>query len=59
MKLPKIKVKNKQKFAIGTIAILIVSIFALLIIPGQNIIKTGAKRFLDSLGIYTQEIKKR
>ena len=33
------------------------SIFALLIIPGQNIIKTGAKRFLDSLGIYTQEIK--
>ena len=57
LKLPKIKVKNKQKFVIGTIAVLIVSIFTLLIIPGSNIIKTGAKRFLDSLGIYTQEIK--
>ena len=57
LKLPKIKVKNKQKFAIGTIAVLIVSIFTLLIIPGSNIIKTSARKFLDSLGIYTQEIK--
>ncbi len=57
LKLPKIKVKNKQKFAIRTIAVLIVSIFTLLIIPGSNIIKTSARKFLDSLGIYTQEIK--
>ena len=54
-KLPEIK--SKKKFAIGTAAVLIISIFTLLIIPGQNIVKTGAKRFLDSLGIYTQEIK--
>ena len=26
--------------------------------PGKNIIKTGARKFLDSLGIYTQEIKR-
>ena len=25
--------------------------------PGKNIIKTGARKFLDSLGIHTQEIK--
>ena len=54
-KLPKIR--SKKKFAIGTVAVLIVSIFTLLIIPGQNIVKTGAKKFLDSLGIYTQEIR--
>ena len=54
-KLPKIR--SKRKFAIGTVAALVLSIFTLLIIPCQNIIKTGAKKFLDSLGIYTQEIK--
>ncbi len=55
LKLPKIK--SKKKFAIGTFTVLIISIFTLLIIPGQNIIKTSARKFLDSLGIYTQEIK--
>ncbi len=54
-KLPKIR--NKKRLAITTAAVLIISTFTLLIIPGQNIVKTGIKRFLDSLGIYTQEIK--
>ena len=54
-KLPKIR--SKKKFAIGTVAVLVLSIFTLLIMPGQNIIKTTARKFLDSLGIYTQEIK--
>ncbi len=54
-KLPRIK--SKKRLVITTTAILIISIFTLLIMPGQNIIKTGAKKFLDSLGIYTQEIK--
>ena len=57
LKLPKIKAKNKQKFAIGTIAVLVLSIFTLLIVPGQNIVKTGVKKFLNSIGIYTEEIK--
>ena len=55
IKLPKIK--NKKRIAIGTIAVLVLSIFTLLIIPGQNIIKTSARKFLDSLGIYTEEVK--
>ncbi len=54
-KLPRIK--SKKMVAIGTVAALVLSIFTLLIVPGQNIIKTGTKKFLDSLGIYTQEIK--
>ena len=54
-KLPKIK--SKKRLAITTVAVLIVFILTLLIIPGQNIIKIGARKFLDSLGIYTQEIK--
>lgn len=54
-KLPKIR--NKKRLVITTATILIISIVTLLIIPGQNIIKTSAIKFLDSLGIYTQEIK--
>ena len=54
-KLPKIR--NKKRLAITTATILIVSILTLLILPGQNIIKISARKFLDSLGIYTQEIK--
>ena len=54
-KLPKIK--SKKRLAITTVAVLIISIFTLLITPGQNIIKTVTKKFFDSLGIYTQEIK--
>lgn len=54
-KLPKIR--NKKRLVITTATILIMSIVTLLIIPGQNIIKTSAIKFLDSLGIYTQEIK--
>ncbi len=57
LKIPRIKVKNRKTFAIGTIAVLVLSIFTLLIIPGQNIVKTGVKKFLDSVGIYTEEIK--
>ncbi len=56
-KIPRIKVKNRKTFAIGTIAVLVLSIFTLLIIPGKNIVKTGVKKFLDSIGIYTEEIK--
>ena len=54
-KLPKIR--NKKRLVITPATILIISIVTLLIIPGQNIIKTSAIKFLDSLGIYTQEIK--
>ena len=54
-KLPKFK--SKKRLAIVTTTVLIISIFTLLIIPGQNIIKISARKFLDSLGIYTQEIK--
>ena len=51
------KIRSKKQFAIGTVAVLVLSIFTLLILPGQNIIKISARKFLDSLGIYTQEIK--
>ena len=54
-KLPKIR--NKKRLVITPATILIMSIVTLLIIPGQNIIKTSAIKFLDSLGIYIQEIK--
>ncbi len=57
MKFKFFQIKSKKKFVIGTVGVLVLSIFTLLIIPGQNIIKTGAKKFLDSIGIYTEEIK--
>lgn len=55
--MPKITIKNKFKFAttcVGTLAILILILSAA---TGTNVMKVSAKKFLQGLGIYTEEVK--
>ena len=55
--MPKITIKNKFKFAttcVGTLAILILILSAA---TGTNVMKVSAKKFLEGLGIYTEEVK--
>ena len=52
------KIKNKIKFATTCVAILAVFILVLSITTGTNVLSVSAKKFLSSLGIYTEEVKK-
>ena len=56
IKLPRIK--NKVKFASACFGTLVIFILALSLITGKNIVSISAKKFLNGLGIYTEEVKK-
>ena len=57
IKFPNIVIKNKFKFATTLVGSLTVLILILSAITGTNIIKVSAKKFLEGLGIYTEEVK--
>ena len=50
--------KNKLRFATSLVGSLAVLIFILSLVTGTNVIKVGAKKFLEGLGVYTEEVKK-
>ena len=58
IKFPNIVVKNKFKFATTLVGSLAVLILILSAVTGANVIKVSAKKFLEGLGIYTEEVKK-
>ena len=55
---PNIVIKNKFKFATTLVGSLAVLILILSAVTGANVIKVSAKKFLEGLGIYTEEVKK-
>ena len=55
---PNIVIKNKFKFATTLVGSLTVLILILSAVTGTNVIKVSAKKFLEGLGIYTEEVKK-
>lgn len=57
-KISKIKIKNKIRFASTFVGSLAVLILILSIVTEKNIIVISAKKFLNGLGIYTEEVKK-
>ena len=62
-KKPKIKfqkfvIKSKFKFATTLVGSLAVLILILSATTGTNVLKVGAQKFLNGLGIYTEEVKK-
>ena len=58
IKFPNIVIKNKFKFATTLVGSLAVLILILSAVTGANVIKVSAKKFLEGLGIYTEEVKK-
>ena len=56
--IPKIKIKNKVRFASTCIASFTVLILILSIVTGKNIVSISVNKFLNGLGIYTEEVKK-
>ena len=58
---PKKKIKkkyNKIKFVTTCFGIFIIILLAGYVTTGKNIISMSAKKFLNGLGIYTEEVKK-
>ena len=55
--IPKFIKQNKLKITFGIVSVFTIIVLILCIIPGNNIVKTMGKSFLEGLGIYTEEIK--
>ena len=58
IRLPKFIKNNELKIIVGLISIITIILLVLCVTPGNNIVKTLGRNFLEGLGIYTEEIKK-
>ena len=55
--IPRFIKRNKLKVSIGILSIITLILITLCVVPGNNVVKTMGKKFLEGLGIYTEEIK--